>query len=110
MERTSAWRRRRPPLSDEPDALPPDVLPAPDPVAPEPAEVEHEPVVPLATPEPAFAARVAPPAPAPPLPATRRAIFYDVENASSPARIARVIEYLAIDRLGRRTEFVAVGN
>ncbi|MBI4254263.1 MAG: hypothetical protein HY616_04265, partial [Candidatus Rokubacteria bacterium] len=110
MERTSAWRRRRPPLSDEPDALPPDVLPAPDPVAPEPAEVEHEPVVPLATPEPAFAARVAPPAPVPPLPATRRAIFYDVENASSPARIARVIEYLAIDRLGRRTEFVAVGN
>lgn len=123
MERTSAGRRRRggaaktgpvpevaplpATLFDEPDALPPDVLfPAPsaEPVA------EHEPVVPLATPEPAFAARLAPPAPEPPLPASRRAIFFDVENTSHAGHIARVIEHLAIDRLGRRTEFVAVGN
>jgi hypothetical protein len=77
---------------------------------PEVLAVEHEPFVPPATPEPAFAARVVPPAPEPPLPASRRAIFFDVENASSPGRVARVIEHLAIDRLGRRTEFVAVGN
>jgi hypothetical protein len=95
-------------LIDEPEALPPDAgLPV---LSPVPAE--HEPVVPLATPEPAFAARVPPPAPEPepPLPASRRAIFFDVENTSSPGTIARVIEHLAIDRLGRRAEFVAVGN
>ena len=124
MERTSPGRRRgrrgaaktRPPqtivpapetLLDQPDALPPDAgLPAP---APE-SVVEHEPVVPLAAPEPAFAARLAPPAPEPPLPASRRAIFFDVENASQPRQVTRVIEHLAIDRLGRRIEFVAVGN
>jgi len=61
-------------------------------------------------PEIAFAARVPPPTPSPALPATRRAIFYDVENASQPGRIAQVVELLAIDRLGCRTEFVAVGN
>jgi len=94
-------------LIDEPGALPPDAALPPEPPA---SDVEHEPVEPLATPEPAFAARVAPPAPEPPLPASRRAIFYDVENASQPRHIARVIEHLAIDRLGRRTEFVAVGN
>src|SRR5213596_3101292 len=72
--------------------------------------VEHEPVVPLAEPEREFAARVPPPVPEPPRPTTRRAVFYDVENASQPGHIARVIELLAIDRLGCRTEFVAVGN
>src|SRR5204862_330438 len=72
--------------------------------------VEHEPVVPLAEPEREFAARVPPPAPEPPRPTTRRAIFYDVENASQPVHIARVIEHLALDRVGRRTELVAVGN
>src|SRR5207253_10202981 len=50
------------------------------------------------------------PAPEPPRPTTRRAIFYDVENASQPVHIARVIEHLALDRVGRRTELVAVGN
>ncbi len=92
-------------------AAPAPVAPLPDGDAPA-AELaaEHDPVVPLATPEPAFAARIAPPPPEPPLPASRRAVFYDVENASQPGRIARVIEHLAIDRLGRRTEFVAVGN
>ena len=95
-------------LLDEPRAFPPptDALPAP---SPEPAG-EHEPVTPLATPELAFAARVPPPTPSLALPANRRAIFFDVENASQPGRIAQVVEHLAIDRLGCRTEFVAVGN
>jgi len=95
-------------LLDEPAALPPprDALPAP---FPEPAG-EHGPVALVATPELAFAARVPPPTPEPPLPANQRAIFFDVENASQPGRIAQVIEHLAIDRLGCRTEFVAVGN
>jgi hypothetical protein len=44
------------------------------------------------------------------LPATRRAIFFDVENTSRVQHIARVIDYLKVDRLGRRTDFVAVGN
>src|SRR5205823_12090028 len=34
----------------------------------------------------------------------------DVATASQPGHIARVIEHLAIDRLGQRTELVAVGN
>jgi hypothetical protein len=95
-------------LLDEPRAFPPptDALPAP---SPEPAG-EHEPVTALATPELAFAARVPPPTPSLALPANRRAIFFDVENASQPGRIAQVVEHLAIDRLGCRTEFVAVGN
>ena len=122
MTRTKRAPRRRAPtprvgrevttvpetLPDESPGLPPpeDALPAP---SPEPA-AEHEPVIPLATPELAFAARVPPPTPEQPLPTTRRAIFYDVENASQPRRIAQVVELLAIDRLGFRTEFVAVGN
>src|SRR5256884_6809697 len=80
------------------------------PGVPDEQVVEHEPVVPLATPEREFAARVPPPAPEPPPPTTWRAIFYDVENASQPGHIARVIEHLAMDRVGRRTELVAVGN
>ncbi len=99
----------------------PDITPVSDPVIDAPAieatpgvelepVIEHEPVVPLATPEREFAARVPPPAPEPPCPTTRRAIFYDVENASQPVHIARVIEHLALDRVGRRTELVAVGN
>ena len=107
----SVPRRRAPTTKarpDEPPELPAprNALPAP---SPEPAG-EHEPVTPLATPELAFAARVPPPTEAQPLPANQRAIFYDVENASQPRRIAQVIELLAIDRLGFRTEFVAVGN
>src|SRR5581483_11490809 len=68
------------------------------------------PAVPLSTPEPAFAARLPAPAPPRPLPPTRHAIFFDVENTSRPEHIARVLDHLAIDRLGRQTEFVAVGN
>src|SRR3989454_4840226 len=113
MERISAGRPRRQGAAKASPAR--EMPPAPEPLIEEPAAeqeptLEHEPVVPLATPEPVFAARVRPPAPGPPLPTSRRAIFYDVENASHPAHIARVIEHLAIDPLGGRTEFVAVGN
>lgn len=102
MERTSTGRFRRRGAGPAPEVAPP-----PEPLPP---VVEHEPVVPLATPEPAFAARMAPPAPEPPLPASRRVIFFDVENTSQPGRIARLIEHLTTDRAGWRTEFVAVGN
>jgi hypothetical protein len=105
MERTSAGRfRRRGAVITSPA---PEVAPALEPLEP---VVEHEPLVPLATPEPAFAARVPPPAPVAPPPASRRAIFFDVENTSSAGHIARVIEHLAVDRAGWRTEFVAIGN
>ena len=33
-----------------------------------------------------------------------------MENTSRPQHIARVIDYLSVDRVGRRTDFVAVGN
>jgi hypothetical protein len=68
--------------------------------------------LPLAEPELAFAARAAarPPEQERPLPTTRRAIFFDVENTSRVQHIARVIDHLAVDRLGRRTDFIAVGN
>src|SRR2546428_7572125 len=74
------------------------------------ASAEPEFPVPIATPEPAFAARVPPPAPERHRPTTRHAIFFDVENTSNPGHIERVIERLAIDHLGRSTEFFAVGN
>ena len=45
-----------------------------------------------------------------PLPAQRRVIFFDVENTSQAGRIARIIDHLALDRRGWRTEFIAVGN
>jgi hypothetical protein len=71
--------------------------------------VEHEPEVSLAAPEPGFAARVSPPVPRP-HPDSRRAIFFDVENTSRAEHIARVIDYLAVNRLAARTDFMAVGN
>jgi len=67
-------------------------------------------VIVLETPEPRFASRVLPPEPDRPFPVSRRAIFFDVENASRPEHISRVIEHLEVDRTGRRTDFVAVGN
>ncbi len=73
-------------------------------------EVSTEPAVVLDIPEPSFASRMLPPEPERPFPAARRAIFFDVENASRPEHIARVIDHLAVDRMGRRTDFVAVGN
>ena len=97
------------------------VSPPPEPIAPEPAPVEAAPepalelaaeLLPLAEPELVFAGRAAarPPEPERPLPTTRRAIFFDVENTSRVQHIARVIDHLAVDRLGRRTDFIAVGN
>jgi hypothetical protein len=65
---------------------------------------------PLTTPEMLFAERVPSSEPDRPYPASRRAIFFDVENTSRAQHIARVIDHLQIDHLGRRTEFFAVGN
>jgi hypothetical protein len=45
-----------------------------------------------------------------PLPSTRRAIFFDVENTSRAEHIARVLAHLGLDRVGRATELLAVGN
>src|SRR5438093_4531460 len=67
-------------------------------------------LVALEAPEPVFATRVPPPVPERRRPTTRHAIFFDVENTSHPGHIERVIERLAIDHLGRSTEFYAVGN
>jgi hypothetical protein len=67
-------------------------------------------IVAVEAPEPLFAARVPPPAPVRSRPTTRHAIFFDVENTSHPGHIERVIERIAIDHLGRSTEFYAVGN
>jgi hypothetical protein len=87
----------------------PRAAPAPAPVeAPEPASTL--PAVRTATPERAFAARVKPPAPSPPLPAGRRAIFVDVENSSRADHVSRVLDHLAIDRQDRRVDLIAVGN
>jgi hypothetical protein len=80
---------------------------------PAPAAVASEPESPLpetSTPEPALAARVPPPAPPRPLPATRRAIFFDVENSSRVDHVSRVLAHLQIDRIGCGTELIAVGN
>ena len=89
------------------------VPPAPErvPTPAMPAEVTTtEPPVALSVPEPALAALVAPAPPERPLPTSRRAIFFDVENTSRAEHISRVIAHLAVDRNGRRTEFFAVGN
>ena len=74
------------------------------------AEPEPGPALSLVTPEPVFAARVPPSGPERLRPATRHAIFFDVENTSNPAHIERVVGRLAIDHVGRSTEFFAVGN
>ena len=81
---------------------------------PGPRDPEGPPVLPTdlrqSVPEAAFAERLPEPEPERPRPAARRAIFFDVENTSRPEHIARVLEHLAIDWAGRRTELVAVGN
>src|SRR5262245_19014063 len=73
-------------------------------------EASGESLVPVEVPEPRFASRTLPPEPERPFPAARRAIFFDVENASRPEHITKVIDHLAVDRSGRRIDFVAVGN
>ncbi|MGH7308581.1 MAG: hypothetical protein ACREK6_07795 [Candidatus Rokuibacteriota bacterium] len=111
-------RRRGPARLAEPEATPALIVPEPvlaplslpAPLGPEPV-VEHEELeLPLARPEPLFAARVLPPPPAPPLPNARRVVFFDVENTSRAEHVNHMIEHLAIDRAGWRTEFMAVGN
>ena len=82
---------------------------APAPVeAPEPESTL--PAVRTSTPERGFAARFRPPAPSPPLPTGRRAIFVDVENSSRADHVSRVLDHLAIDRQDRRVDLIAVGN
>jgi len=84
------------------------VEPSPTPAEPishvEPADIV------LSSPEARFADRVLPPEPERPLPARRRAIFFDVENTSRPEHISRVIDHLALDWSGWRTDLIAVGN
>jgi hypothetical protein len=93
-----------PPIAESPEGLSLVTETGP-PLGPAP-----EPELPLAVPEMLFAERVLPPEPERPYPAARRAIFFDVENTSRAQHIARVIDYLQIDRRGYRTEFFAVGN
>ena len=114
MERTTTSRpRRRRRVTKAP--TPAAVAPAPsEPLAPleppVPALTETVPALPVVDPEPVFATRVPPPAPERLRPATRHAIFFDVENTSNPTHIERVVGRLAIDHAGRSTEFFAVGN
>ena len=105
---TARKRRRRPAKAPAPTevvavpevAAPPIIAPEPDPV--------HE--LAVVAPEPVFVSRVPPPAPDRQRPTNRHAIFFDVENTSNPAHIERVVGRLAIDHVGRNTEFFAVGN
>jgi hypothetical protein len=111
MERTTTRRprRRRAPKA----AAPAEVAPAAPPelaAPPAPPVAALEPPLPVVAPEPVFATRVLPPAPERLRPATRHAIFFDVENTSNPTHIERVVERLAIDHGDRNTEFFAVGN
>jgi hypothetical protein len=107
MERTARRRPRR--KSVEKTGPAPEVVVDGAELAVAPA-APAELLAPVETPEPLFAARVPPPAPERQRPTSRHAIFFDVENTSHPAHIERVIERLAIDHLGRSTEFFAVGN
>ena len=93
----------------EPETAPPTAEEAPSAPSTEPIDQPLD-GLPLSVPEPALAARVPEPETAPPLPSSRRAIFFDVENTSRAEHIARVLSHLAVDRAGRRTEFFAVGN
>src|SRR6266542_2237717 len=106
--RKAAPRSRRAP---EAAAPPEDVMAPAAEIAAEPPEGTSLPPD-LATidVEPAFAGRMLPPEPERPFPSARRAIFLDVENASRAEHIGRMLEHLAVDRGGRRTDFVAVGN
>jgi hypothetical protein len=107
MERTTTSRPRR--RRTTKTAAPVEVAHAsPAPLAPPVAEPELS--LPIVAPEPVFVTRVPPPAPERLRPTTRHAIFFDVENTSNPAHIERVVGRLAIDHIGRSTEFFAVGN
>jgi hypothetical protein len=107
MERktTSRPRRRRTTKT----AVPVEVVPASPALLPLPV-AEPELSLSIVAPEPVFVTRVPPPAPERLRPTTRHAIFFDVENTSNPSHIERVVGRLAIDHIGRSTEFFAVGN
>ncbi len=105
----AAKQTKKPTRKPAPKPTRPRTAAAPTPAeAPEP--VSTLPAVRTATPERGFAARVKPPAPSPPLPAGRRAIFVDVENSSRADHVSRVLDHLAIDRQDRRVDLIAVGN
>ena len=127
MKKTSVQKRRPSPRAPEPKrarnvrgasrkpsrgrpragaAVPaePSVPPAP------PAPVAESVDIVLSTPEVAFTTRPLPPEPERPLPARRRAIFFDVENTSRPEHISRVFDHLALDWSSWRTDLIAVGN
>jgi hypothetical protein len=122
-KRRSSGRRRRSPaaaaiapppveplqLHDEPLVAPPAPIALASPAEPEPPFPDD---LALDTPEVEFAQRVAarPPEPERPWPARRRVVFFDVENTSRMQHIGRVIDHLALDRVGTRTDFIAVGN
>src|SRR6266852_9691231 len=105
----AAKQTKKPTRNPAPKPTRPRTAAAPTPAeAPEP--VSTLPALRTATPERGFAARVKPPAPSPPLPTGRRAIFVDVENSSRADHIGRVLDHLAIDRADRRVDLIAVGN
>jgi len=93
---------------DEPVVATPALIALASPSEPEPFPDDLA----LDTPEVEFAQRVAarPPEPERPWPARRRVVFFDVENTSRMQHIGRVIDHLALDRVGTRTDFIAVGN
>jgi len=106
-----AEARSRKPAKPAPRARKKAPVVTPEPVLAPVAPVDTtDDVIVLESPEPRFAARVLPPEPPLPFATSRRAIFFDVENASRPEHIARMIDHLEVDRAARRIDFVAVGN
>jgi hypothetical protein len=105
MATTTRRRRTRKPAKPRATAKAAAAAPAP---APEPP-AEPAVIVP-SSPEPAFAARVAPPPPERPRPASRRAIFLDVENTSRPQDLAQIMDHLAVNHRDAATDLVAVAN
>jgi hypothetical protein len=113
--KTATTRPRTRKAAPPPEAVEPAVL---EPAGPIEVDVPAPPadpgpgdtVIVTGVPEPGFVGRVPPPEPAPPRPAHRRGVFFDVENTSRAADISRVVSHLALDWQGWTTEFLAVGN
>jgi hypothetical protein len=106
--RSSRARRKTEPATEEELAA---AAPAEEPQPPLEAAPPPEAALPPASaPEPIFAARVPPPLPPRAAPATRRAVFFDVENTSRAEHIERVLQHLRLDWIAQATELVAVGN
>jgi len=106
MAQTKRSTRKRKPGKTTKTTRPRPAAPPTDAAEPEAAA----PAVRTVTPERAFAGRARPPAPLPPPPTGRRAIFVDVENSSRADHIGRVLDHLAIERITRRVDLIAVGN